>query len=173
MVVVAEILKYTLPALIVFLTAYLLIRKFLENDRKLKKMDLMYRNDQYILPIRMQAYERLVLFLERISPESLLMRVNRKGITSKQLHSDLLATIRAEFEHNLSQQIYVSRESWEIIKNARSNLINIINTAAKSIEPDSPSLKLSQTILEAIIDNERSPTSVAIDYIKKEIKELF
>jgi hypothetical protein len=168
-----EILKYTLPALIVFLTAWLLIRKFLENDRKIKKMDLMFRNEQYILPIRMQAYERLVLFLERISPESLLMRVNHQGMNSQQLHSELLASIRAEFEHNLAQQIYVSRDGWEIVKNARSNLINIINTAARSIEPESPSIKLSQTILEAIIDNENSPTNIAIDFLKKEIKELF
>ena len=168
-----EILKYTLPALIVFLTSYLIIRKFLENDRKLKKIDLLYKNDQYLLPVRLQAYERLVLFLERISPESLLMRINRHGMTSKQLHSELLAIIRAEFEHNLTQQIYVSREAWEIVKNARSNLVKIINEAAKSVEPDSPSLKLSQTILEEIIDKEASPVDVAIDFIKKEIKELF
>ncbi len=173
MAAIFEILKYTLPALIVFLTAYLLIRKFLENDQKLKKIDLMYKNEQYLLPIRLQAYERLVLFLERISPESLLMRVNRQGMTSQQLHSQLISTIRAEFEHNLSQQIYVSGESWEVIRNARSNLIKIINEAAKSIEPESPSLKLSQTILETIIDNENTPTNVAISHIKKEIKELF
>ncbi len=170
---IPEILKYTLPALIVFFTAYLLIRKFLENDQKLKKVDLMYKNEQYLLPIRLQAYERLVLFLERISPESLIMRVNRQGMTSQQLHSELIATIRSEFEHNLSQQIYVSGESWEVIRNARSNLIRIINEAAKTIEPDSPSLKLSQTILETIIDNENTPTNVAIGHIKKEIKELF
>lgn len=168
-----EILKYTLPALIVFVTAYLLIRKFLENDLKIKKIDLMYRNEQYILPVRMQAYERLVLFLERIAPESLIMRINRQGMTSQQLHSELLSVIRSEFEHNLSQQIYVSRDSWEVIKNSRSNLINIINMAAKSIEPDSPSIKLSQTILESIMDKDDSPTDVAIDFIKKEIKELF
>lgn len=168
-----EILKYTLPAIIVFLTAYFLIRKFLENDQKIKKIDLLFKNEHYILPVRMQAYERLVLFLERISPESLLLRVNHQGMTSRQLHSELLSAIRAEFEHNLTQQVYVSKESWEIIKNARSSLINIINTAAKSIDPGSPSIKLSQTILEEIIDKDDSPTDVAIDFIKKEIKELF
>jgi hypothetical protein len=168
-----EILKYTLPALIVFLTAWFLIRKFLENDLKMKRADLMLKNEQYIIPIRLQAYERLVLFMERISPESILMRLNRQGMTSQELHSELLAAIRSEFEHNLSQQIYVSRESWEVIKNARSNLLNIINNAAKSIEPGSPSIKLSQTILETIIENENSPTDIAIDYIKKELRELF
>jgi hypothetical protein len=168
-----EILKYTLPPLIVFFTAYFLIRKFLENEQKIKRIDLLYKNEQFILPVRMQAYERLVLFLERISPESLLMRLNKQGMTSQQLHSELLTSIRAEFEHNLSQQIYVSRESWEVIKNARSNLINIINTAAQSIDPGSPSMKLSQTILESIIESEKSPTDVAIDFIKKEIRDLF
>jgi hypothetical protein len=168
-----EILKYTLPALIVFLTAWLLIKKFLENDQKIKKIDLLFKNEQYILPVRLQAYERLVLLLERISPESLLMRINHQGMTSQQLHGELLTAIRSEFEHNLSQQIYVSKESWEIVRNARSNLINIINTSAQSIKPGSSSLKLSQTILETIIENETSPTEVAIDFIKKEIKELF
>lgn len=168
-----EVLKYTLPALIVFLTSYLLIKKLIENEHKVKKIDLMYKNEQYILPVRLQAYERLVLFLERISPESMIMRINRQGMTSQQLHSELLSNIRAEFEHNLSQQIYVSRDSWEVIKNARSNLINIINFAAKSIEPESPSIKLSQTILESIMEKESSPTDIAIDYIKKEINGLF
>jgi hypothetical protein len=101
------------------------------------------------------------------------MRINRQGMTGKQLHSELLAAIRAEFEHNLTQQLYVSRESWEMVKNARTNLVNIINEAAKSIEPDSPSLKLSQTILEEMIEKEASPVDVAIDFIKKEIKGLF
>ncbi len=170
---ILELLKYLLPSLIVFMTAYLLIRNFLRNEQKLKKMDMMFKNDQYILPVRLQAYERLVLFLERISPESLIMRVNRQGMTSKQLHSELLAAIRAEFEHNLTQQIYVSKESWEVIKNARSHLVAIINTAAKSIEPESPSIKLSQTILEEIIDKENSPTDMAIGFIKKELQSIF
>ncbi len=168
-----EILKYTLPALVVFLTAYLVIKKFLENEQKLKKIDMILKNEQYIIPMRIQAYERLVLFLERISPESLIMRVTRQGMNSQQLHAELLSNIRAEFEHNLSQQIYVSKESWEIIKNARSTLINIINKAYNSIDPESPSIKLSQTILETIIENEDSPSDTAIDFIKKEIKELF
>jgi hypothetical protein len=173
MVLFVETLQYTLPALIVFLTAYLLIRKFLENDRKLKKIDLLYKNDRYIIPIRLQAYERLILFLERISPESLLVRINRQGMTGNQLHSELLAAIRAEFEHNLTQQLYVSRESWEMVKNARTNLVNIINEAAKSIEPDSPSIKLSQAILEEMMEKETSPVENAIDFIKREIKGLF
>ena len=168
-----EILKYTLPALIVFMTAYLLIQKLLDNEHRLKKIELIHNSEQYLLPIRLQAYERLVLFLERISPESLLMRINRQNMTAKQLHTELLTNIRAEFEHNLSQQIYVSRESWEVVRNARSNLIQIINEAAKSIDPKSPSIKLSQTILEVIIDNEKSPTNLAIDYIKKEVSNLF
>jgi hypothetical protein len=168
-----EILKFSLPAIIVFLTAYLLIRKFLDNEQKIKKTELMFKNEQYIFPVRMQAYERLVLFLERISPESLLMRVNIHGITSRQLHTELLAVIRAEFEHNLAQQIYISKDGWEMIKNTRSALINTINTAAKNVEPDSPAINLSKTILEEMIDSEGSPTNAAIDFLKKEISEFF
>jgi hypothetical protein len=101
------------------------------------------------------------------------MRVNIHGITSRQLHTELLAVIRAEYEHNLAQQIYISKDGWEMIKNTRSALINTINTAAKNVEPDSPAINLSKTILEEMIDSEGSPTSAAIDFLKKEISEFF
>ncbi len=116
---VAEILKYTLPALIVFLTAVFMMRYYMNKEIRERKTDLVIRNQQTITPLRLQAYERMALFLERITPESLLMRVNQPGLTSQQLQSQLLTIIRAEFEHNLSQQIYITAQAWEVVKNAK------------------------------------------------------
>lgn len=170
---ILEVLKYTLPSFIVFLTAYFIIRKFIDNEIKKRAFDLSSMNNELITPVRLQAYERLALFLERISPEFLIMRTNQPGMNAKQLHSELLAVIRTEFEHNLSQQIYVSQKTWEVIKNCRGNLLKIINLSAAVVNPDSPSINLSKTILEKIMDMDQSPTDEALAYLKKEIQTNF
>jgi len=170
---ILEILKYTLPSFIVFLTAYFIIKKFMDNESKKRAFEISSMNSELITPVRLQAYERLALFLERISPEFLIMRTNQPGMTAKQLQTELLSVIRSEFEHNLSQQIYISNKAWEVVKNCRANLLKIINTSADVVSPDSPSISLSKTILEKIMDMEKSPTDEALEYIKNEIQKTF
>jgi hypothetical protein len=168
-----EILKYVLPAFIVFMTTWLMMASFAEREKERNKMELATKNQKLLTPIRMQAYERLVLFLERINPESLIMRVSRQGMTCRQLQSEMISSIRAEYEHNLSQQVYISSQAWELVKSARSNLIKIINTCAEKVEPEGPAILLSKNILEFIMEMEKSPINVATEYIKKEIKTYF
>lgn len=170
---ILETLKYILPSLVVFAMALTVILLFFRNEEKRRKAEVSLKNYKFITPLRLQAYERIVLLLERISPESLIMRVNRPGMTARQLQSELIANIRAEFEHNLSQQIYISPEAWELVKSARSNLIKLINSAADNIEPDGPSFNLSKAILEAVMSMDKQPTTIAIDYIKRETEKLF
>ena len=170
---ILEILKYIIPSLIVFFTAYFLIKWFITNDQKKRNFEIISDSQKIITPIRLQAYERVTLFLERISPESLIMRVNQPGMTSKQLHSGLLSHIRAEFEHNLSQQIYMSHQSWEIIKSAKGNITKIINTAADRVKPEDPALELSKTILEMVMELDKSPITMAIECLKKEIQQFY
>ncbi len=168
-----EILKYIVPALVVFLTSYLILKKFLDKEERKMRHEYNLRSEQFTIPVRLQAYERIILFLERISPESLILRVNKTGMTSKQLQGALLSAIRSEYEHNMSQQIYISPAAWNVVKNARSNLIKIINVSASSVDPESPSMKLSKVILENIMDAEDSPVDTAIDHVKKEVREMF
>src|SRR5664280_1945156 len=108
MEVLSDILKITLPALIVFFTAWVLLRNLIKNDQDKRRQELVLQNSRTFTPIRLQAYERIVLFLERISLESLLVRVSSADMTAKQLHSALLNAIRSEFEHNLSLILYTS-----------------------------------------------------------------
>jgi len=171
--VTLEILKYTVPALIVFLTAYLIIVNQYKNEDKRRRNEIAMASQKTILPIRLQAYERLSLLLERISPESIIMRQNLSSMTAKQLQSELLATIRAEFDHNLSQQVYISSEAWERIKNTRSNIISLINTSAQQLEPNASAYTLSQKILDMVMEHKSSLTAPALEMIKKEIQELF
>ena len=94
-------------------------------------------------------------------------------MTSRQMQTELLSTIRAEFEHNLSQQIYVSSEAWELVKSAKSNIIKLINTAADNVDPESPAFNLSKAILESVMSLDKQPTAIAIDFIKKEAEKYF
>jgi hypothetical protein len=158
--------------LIVFLTAWILIRNLIKNDQDKRRQELVLQNSRTVLPIKLQAYERIILFLERISLESLLVRVSVANMSSAQLHSSLVTTIRSEFEHNLSQQIYMSPQAWEVVRNARSNMIKIINSEAEKMPETASAMDLSKLLLEKIMSVDKEPTRAAIDYIKGEVARL-
>ena len=168
-----EILKITIPALAIMLTTFYLVKSFLNSSEKLRKTEYMIRSHEITVPLRLQAYERITLFLERISLDSLLMRSNQPGMTSRQLHTELLTNIRNEYEHNLSQQVYMSIQAWEMVKNARAQMIKIINTAAEKTNPALPAIELSKQILENMSEYPKSPTQNGLDFIKNEIQQLF
>lgn len=167
-----DILKISLPALIVFFTAWLVMRGMIKNDQARRRQELILQGSRTVTPIKLQAYERIVLFLERISLESLLVRVNTSGMTAAQLHSALLSAIRSEFEHNLSQQIYMTPQAWEVVRNARSNTIKIINSEYEKKPVPSTGLEFSQRLLEAVMALDKEPTRAAIDYIKGEVARM-
>ena len=167
-----DILKITIPSVIVFLTAWVLLRNMIRNDKDKRRQELIMQNSRTIVPIRLQAYERIVLFLERTSLESLLVRTNTPGMSAAELHSALLNTIRSEFEHNLSQQIYMSQQAWEVVKNARSNTIKIINTEFEKAPDTASGLVFSKLLLERVMELDKEPTRTAIEYIKNEIARM-
>lgn len=169
----AEILKIVLPALLVFLAGYLALARLLREEADRRKSERILTNQRISTPIRLQAYERLVLFLERISPESLIVRVNQPSMNAQRLQTSLLSTIRAEWEHNLSQQLYVSNEAWELTKNAKGNVIKLINICAEKVDPEAPSIVFSQKILELMVELEQHPTSLAVEQLKKEVRDMF
>jgi hypothetical protein len=168
----ADILKITLPALIVFFTAWVLLRNMIRNDQDKRRQEQVLQNARTVTPIKLQAYERIVLFLERISMESLLVRVSTPDMSSAQLHTALLTTIRSEFEHNLSQQIYMSPQSWEVVKNARSNTIKTINNEAEKMPSTATGIDLSRQLLTRIMELDKEPTRVAIDFLKDEVARM-
>lgn len=170
---ILEILKYTIPALIVFFTTYLVLNKLINNEDKRRKVEAILNNQKLITPIRLQAYERMILMLERISPQSLVLRTQKPKMTNQQLQTALLKNIRSEFEHNMAHQLYISDKAWENIKTAKENLLKLINQNAISLKPESPAIQLSKYILEKILDSDKDPTQKAIGYLKTEIRTLF
>lgn len=164
----SDILKITLPAIVVFLTAWVLLSKLMKNEQDKRRQELILQNKRLVTPLVLQAYERIVLFLERISLESLLVRVSSANMSAAELHSALISSIRSEYEHNLSQQIYMSVQSWEVVKNARSNIIKIINTEAERMNEKSTAMDLGKALLEKIMQIEKEPTKAAIEFVKAE-----
>jgi len=168
-----ELLKYTIPSVVVFITALLIMRQYFKNEEKRRKYELSMNYKESILPLRLQAYERLVLFLERISPESIVMRISRQDLTVYQLQNELINTIRSEFEHNLAQQTYVSSSAWEMVKAAKNSMIKMINESAGDFKADAKGIHLSKSIIENSLQLKNSPVFAALEFLKKEVRELF
>lgn len=154
-------------------TAYLLLNMFFENERKKRLWEQKNQHIKITLPLRLQAYERMILFLERMSPNSLIVRLQTQNMTARQLQVEMLSLIRAEFEHNLAQQLYISTQAWDVIVSAKENVIKLINIAAEETDPDAPSLQLSQKIMAQWMLLNPTPIRTAIDFLKKEATQLF
>lgn len=168
-----DILKYTLPAIIVFVATFLILKKFMDNEYRKQMLDLRKANQKIATPLRLQAYERLILFLERISLNNLVARVHKQGMSAKLLQSSLIQTIRAEYEHNISQQIYVSATAWETIKISKEEVIKVVNIAATQMGDTATGAELSQKIFEIVMKLESSPTQIAVNQLKNEVRQLF
>ena len=168
-----EIIKITLPSLILLIAVYCIVGGYFRNNVKRRQLKIARANQKLITPLRLQAYERLILLLERISPESLVMRTNYPAKTCEQLHSELLQAIRAEYEHNLSQQLYVSIEAWNSVRTAKNHIVTLINNAAKDMDDGSaPAIELSRKILDLDMKLEQPVTERAINDIKREIQQI-
>lgn len=146
----------------------------MENEEKRRSYFLKKETQKSALPIRLQAYERISLFLERITPDRLLVRVSSKGLNVRQYRALLVQNIRAEFEHNLSQQIYLSDEAWRLVVTAKSATVGIINNLADELNgSDVEGVELSKKLLNRVMEMDAFPTKKALGYLKAEVKRDF
>lgn len=168
-----EILKYILPSLIMFGALYFVMNRFLDTEHRKQLSILKKENISITTPLRLQAYERFTLFLERIVADKLILRVNRPGMDAKFLKAALLKTIEEEFNHNLTQQLYISVSTWETVKRAKEETIKIINVAGANVPPDAQGAALAKNIFDIVTSLEKQPAQFAILTLKKEIRQLF
>ena len=168
-----EILKILIPSVLVFLTAYFLIDKFLKSEQNRRKFELHKSSLSVITPIQLRAYERLILVLERTTPSTLILGVAKQKMTNIELQTELLASIRQEFGHNLSQQIYVSNEVWNYMRTAQESLIKLINTCSASCNPTESASFLAEMIIKVYNDSQNTPTEIAIEKLKSEFRNYF
>ncbi len=173
MELVADLIKVLLPAGLVLWAMYLTISSFLKKEISQKELDIKAESIKTLLPIRLQAYERMALFLERISPNNLLIRLSGRVATVAEFQQLMLIEIREEFSHNLSQQVYMSDEAWLTIKNAMNETVTLINLSAKDLAPEASALALSKQILEVVLAKNVIPSDDALRFIKQEMRDNF
>ncbi|MCB0522108.1 MAG: hypothetical protein KDD27_24405 [Saprospiraceae bacterium] len=170
--VVLEIIKISVPALIVFFTVYYLLKTYLDKQYQLQTLEFRQKQQNTTIPLRLQAYERLSLFCERISIPNLVLRLREEGQTAAGLRLAMLLTIQQEFEYNVTQQVYVSNQLWQIIKVSRDHTVSVINGIAEEVDPKSPSKKLVTSLLEHADKEEATSLDKALVAIKKEASAL-
>ena len=170
---ITELLKILIPAAAVLYGMYLTVQTFLQKQFEQKQLELKQKNIEIITPIRLQAYERMTLFLERITPDNLLLRLGNADIQVIDYQRLILHEIREEFNHNLSQQIYMSHQAWEKTRQAMNVVVALVNTSAIAISPDAPALNLSKKIFETVITENKQPTAEALKFLKEEVQGIF
>ncbi len=168
---ILELVLYTLPAIITGLVAYYFFKEHTKNEDGRRRF-LLHKDMQVTaMPLRLQAYERMALFLERITPSKLLIRVAPTSSSKEDYEALLVASIEQEFEHNLSQQIYISDECWNVITAAKNATIQLIRKASL-LEKTNTANKLREVVLTEMMERQ-SPSSAALSYIKKEVGEMW
>ncbi len=165
-----EILKYILPSIVVFFTAYILVGKFLQDKLNAEMREFKKQPQSVINPLKLQAYERLIIVLERISPQYLIQNCDAKGKTVMQMKHIFHETINAEYNYNVSQQIYVSPQLWSLIKVVKEEVVELINSSAESLGMDNTGIDLCKVIINRLMENQSQPTQKAIDFLKAEIQ---
>jgi hypothetical protein len=168
-----EILKYTLPSILLIIALWIILRSWSKSEERRRKSEFNMHLSDEILPVRLQAYERIILLLERISPDSILLRISRPEYSAVQLQKELLTNITSEFEHNMAQQTYVSTEAWDKVKAAKNQVIQLINECAGEVKEKASGPTLGKLILERLSEFKNPPSQVAINYLKQEVKSLF
>lgn len=170
--VILEILKYTVPSGIVFATAYFLLKTFFEEQREIALIQSKSTSKSEMIPTRMQAYERLILFLERVEPNQMIPRVHRPAMTAMVFKRELQRTIRDEFEHNLTQQLYVSSEGWNKVIESRNAVNQLIELTAQNVGDNATGVQFSNALFEILGKAGVSPTADAIEMLKREARQL-
>ena len=169
-----EILKFTIPSLIVFLTAYLTIKAFLEEKQLIQRAALRQESLKLTLPIRLQAYERLLLLCERASVSNTLLRIRMPNMNVGELRGALMLATSQEFDHNTSQQLYCSETLWKIISIAKSDTISLIANTATHLDNKDNCEALISALFQALEQKgQNDPLQKAVIAIRTEAGQLF
>ena len=167
-----EILKYAIPAFCVLLATWITMHKFYKSEADKRLWELKRLSQKEISPLRMRAYERLALLLERTMPEHMLIDLNLAEMTPLQLQAHLMHTIRQEYDHNLSQQIYVSDQVWQLIENAKQQTVAFVNSIAQQMPAQSNALDYAKTLITAYRSNGDTPNDIALQALRNEARAL-
>lgn len=167
------ICEIVLPALMVGGIAIFIVHKYIEYEEVRVTSEIEKSRLEIIFPLRMQAYERIVLFLERSLPENLIRRGLKGGMSARKMQQELIAMVRGEYEHNITQQVYVSRISWDMVKTSMEETVRLINVAGAKLHAEASATDLGEKILFITSQINKFPTHIALEHVKKEFAHYF
>jgi hypothetical protein len=173
-----ELLLFSLIKIIVtigllLVSALVILRYYFSHKKQPVPASVQNEEQKIILPLRLQACERIVLFLDRIAVNNLIMRINKPGMSTLQLQTAMVSAIRDEFEYNMSQQLYLSSKAWGLVRNAKEETISLINKASTKLPENAPSSEMVRILLELVLAVEKSAVDVALEAVKWEIQKEF
>ena len=157
----------------IILTAYYLLRRETDREKLNLQLELRKSRQEYFLPNRVEAYQRSILYLERINLNSLIMRLHNPGLPARAMQAELLKTIRDEYDHNVAQQLFVSPQGWKMLRDSKEETIKIINIAGNQMTATSTGMDLSAKIFEIVAEIGELPSEITVNYLKGELQELF
>lgn len=171
---ILEVVKYILPALVVFITVYFIMNRFFNMQMNLEAMKLQQASKKEMTPLKLQAYERLMVFCERINALSLANRLRTKGMNITMLKQAMMIAIQQEFEHNIAQQMYVTDQLWQIIEIAKNDTLNFISSLDQGSDGNmDASMVVNQILTSSPASNGLQSLGKAKDAIKKEVSLQF
>lgn len=165
--------KLLIPAAVVLYSMYLVMKSFIEKELTKQHMEIRSKSIETILPNRLHAYERVCLFLERISPANLVVRLNNGQYSAREFQQIILNEIREEYNHNVSQQMYMSEGAWNLVKSAKEDLILMVNDVMSGLPEDATSIDLAKGLFEAASQKQVDPIQHALTEVKNEIRQAF
>lgn len=168
-----ELVKYLLPALTGVGAAWVMYKALQKDQHRRDRVQIRGQVVQAVLPMQLQAYERCVLFLERISPTQLILRCDPNGKTARQFQLDMVTDIRAEYEHNIAQQIYLTFDSWVELAKAKEFMLNLVNESAKGAPAQASGTDLAKVIFNRLDELEELPPHRAIAVLKSDFQKIF
>ncbi len=171
--VVLQIALIIFPAGAVLLTTIFFLRKESSQELRSMQIEMKKQRQEFFLPNRVESYQRAVLLMERIHPNSLVMRLHNPGLPARALQAEFLQAIRDEYDHNVAQQLFVSIQGWQMVKNSKEETVKIINLAGNQMTAAATGMDLSAKIFEIVAEIGQLPTEITVEYLKRELQELF
>jgi hypothetical protein len=169
---VTDILKFTVSGLGVVWIAFYLVRPYLDRSENIQLVELKKSINAQTLPLKLQAYERVVLFIERINPANMLIRLNGAQYPAAELYSLIVAEIRNEYQHNVTQQLYVSTRAWAVVKKIKDDTLSVVNNAIKALPENATGLELSKLILAHLSKLEDSPYDISLNLVRQDMEGI-
>ncbi len=167
-----DLLKYTLAGTFVFFIAYFVLKGHFDTYYNLKALEYKTIVAKDMLPLKLQAYERMTLFVERINPSNLILRLHQAGMTAQEMQALVLAEVKAEYQHNISQQLYVSKDAWNIIKRVKDDTVGLVNHAMNGLKAETSAVEMSKIVFAKLEELEENPYDLALLVLKNDIQEL-